>query len=252
MAAPVTEPLADLASFERALPASPPDALSSFDPKFRMFDEGGLEIWYAPVGRRTVVPRLWVLGITPGWQQMRIAYELACDAVRAGASVAAASELPKPEMAFAGSMRRNLIAMLDELGVPGWFETDTTANLFGTDVLRTGSALKYPVFYRGKNYTGHTPDPLRTAPLRCMLDTWFAAELAEVPTTCPILPLGKAVERILGHFVAQGRLDSARVVRNFPHPSGANGHRHRQFETHRESIQAALRHWIGPAPTAEI
>ena len=217
----------------------PPASLADLDNGLRICADQTLEVWYAPMGARPLTPKLWILGITPGWNQMRIAYECAAHALSSGHGLAAAASMPKPQVAFAGSMRSNLVSMLDELGLPEIFGIDSSAGLFGTLDLRTGSVLKYPVFRRGVNYTGHAPKATAHPILLNMLDTVLAAEL-EAVAPCLILPLGKAVESTLEYSAAKGRLDMSRVLRGFPHPSGANGHRRKQFDSVKDQLRVAM------------
>ena len=227
----------------RWLPTTAPRALSDLPAQLRIFADEKLEIWYSPHGDPTPSPRICILGITPGWRQVRLAYDGATKAMTAGMSRRAAARLPKPAVPFAGSMRSNLNAMLDELGLPGLLGHDRANSLFGSGDLRTGSVLRYPVFRHGANYTGHTPAPLIHPALREMVDVVLTRELKEMGTI-PILPLGKAVESVLSYCVERGRLNAGQVLTGFPHPSGANGHRHRQFARHRDALSGRLREWL--------
>ena len=50
-------------------------------------------------------------------------------------------------MAFAGTMRRNLIDMLDRIGIAEWLDLASTAAPFdeASNLLHSTSALRYPV-----------------------------------------------------------------------------------------------------------
>jgi len=72
---------ADLANFAGLIPEDPPELLADLDPRLRIFADDSLEVWYAPLGNPSPNPRLWILGITPGWHQMRIAYDGAAKAL---------------------------------------------------------------------------------------------------------------------------------------------------------------------------
>ncbi len=232
-----------LDSYASLVPSVAPTAIEQLDPQLKLFSDGVLDIWYSPIGEKPVNPKLWILGITPGWNQMRIAYEEAAAAIQAGASKERAAALRKPRVAFAGTMRQNLITMLDTLGLAKVMAIKSSAALFESDDLRTGSVLKYPVFVHQKNYTGHTPKPLRHAALMEMVETVFVPELKMNPT-CLILPLGRAVEEILDYCVARGHLDPSRVLQGFPHPSGANGHRQKQFEAAQFALASQIKDWF--------
>ena len=233
----------ELQRFDTLLPADPPGTLADLDPNLKIYSDERVDIWYAPLGKPTPEPVIWILGITPGWRQMRIAYEGASAAMRAGASAREAVARPKPQMAFAGSMRDNLIDMLDQLKLPAHVAVESSRDLFGSKLLRTGSVLKYPVFTNGKNYTGSSPGPTKHAALLEMLDVLLAEDIRQAGH-CLIIPLGKAVEAALEHSIDRGRLDAERILRGFPHPSGANGHRFRQFRDNRRRLKRQIDRWF--------
>ena len=84
--------------------------------KFELYKEDNMTIYYAP-HNETINnnAKIFIVGITPGWTQTSIAYKTA----RNGLINNLAPELIKKECKrnsrFAGSMRKNLIEMLDEL-----------------------------------------------------------------------------------------------------------------------------------------
>ena len=237
----------DLTPYEALLPTAAPPDVAALDPRLRLFSDESLSVWYAPVGTRTPRPRVWILGITPGQKQMLIAYAGAARALADGLSPAQAAARPKPEMAFAGSMRTNLITMLDALGLHQHTGVNTSAELFGGPDLRTGSALRFPVLVRDRNYTGSSPKPTRHRVLRAMLDELLAEELRSARDAL-IIPLGKAVEETLRYSIEAGRANPDQILWGFPHPSGANGHRHAQFKRHRTEMAERLRRWFEHAP----
>ena len=61
-------------------------------------------------------------------------------------------------------------------------------------------------------------------------------ELAKVPRSL-IIPLGKTVESLLTILAETTSVAQARWISGFPHPSGANGHRARQFALNRDSLR---------------
>jgi hypothetical protein len=225
------------------LPKAAPASLEDLPVELRIYADDKIEVWYSPVGAATENPKIWTLGITPAWNQMQIAYASAAGALQNGASPHVAATMEKPEVAFAGSMRNNLVSMMDELGFPDILSVSTSANSFGSEQLRTGSVLKYPVFSRRSNYAGPSPHPLNHPALREMVDVILADEL-KANKTGLIIALGKAVESVLLYSAAKGLIDQDRILSGFPHPSGANGHRRRQFEQHKKSLRAQISKWF--------
>lgn len=229
--------------YEVLVPEVAPTSLDGLSKELRVYCDDLLEIWYSPHGQASPKPKLWILGITPGWNQMRIAYEDAAKAIGQGLSPSEAARAKKPRVAFAGSMRNNLITMMDAIGIAKIFEVNTSRDLFGTELIRTGSVLKYPVFKNGKNYTGYAPAPMKHPALCEMLDTVFAKELANIED-CLILPLGKTVESVLDYSISKGWLEPSRILRGFPHPSGANGHRKTIFHQNKAALKGMVTTWF--------
>lgn len=150
----------------------------------------------------------------------------------------------KAAASFAGRMRGNLVSMLDGIGVQEALGLSTCSGLFSGagKYVHTTSALRYPVFKNGRNYTGHSPALTKHPLLRKMLEELLIPELRAMPSAL-IVPLGKAVAAALDWLEAQGLVTLEHCLRGFPHPSGANGHRARQFERARPILRAAVRKW---------
>ncbi|WP_409276055.1 hypothetical protein V1499_10680 [Neobacillus sp. SCS-31] len=47
--------------------------------------------------------------------------------------------------------------------------------------------------------------------------------------------------RVIEEIGRTGQLDSRHLVAGFPHPSGSNGHRHRQFAENKEKMRQEIR-----------
>jgi len=206
-------------------------------PPLRLHHENDLEMYYAPFGAVNRSAAIVLLGITPGWTQMEIAYRVARREMEAGLSGAEICKRAKQKASFAGAMRTNLIRMLDDLGTASFLGIESTSELFGpaAALLHTASAIRYPVFVRGRNYTGHSPDMLRNPFLRDCVELVLGPELASVPDAL-IVPLGNAVSAVLEHLARRGDLSSERCLSGFPHPSGANGGRVRDFAARRREL----------------
>jgi hypothetical protein len=83
---------------------------------------------------------------------------------------------------------------------------------------------------------------LKTALLLSALETVLAAELAPFANAL-IVPCGDSVMRAIGHLKEIDLLRNHFVLEGFPHASGANGHRKRQFAERQDSMRAVVRHW---------
>lgn len=184
-----------------------------------------LEIAYFPVGRVNVDARLVIVGLTPGRQQMRNAYMEARRCLRVGLGEAATLAAVNGFASFSGSMRPNLVTMLDSIGVNRLLGVESTASLWADDVhlVHFTSALRFPVLVDGENYSGR-PSMFTTPPLHKLLMTGFAAQAARLRQAI-FVPLGPTVGSALEFVADKTRLDDDRVLVGLPHPSGANAER---------------------------
>ncbi|MER8395413.1 hypothetical protein NKH10_26675 [Mesorhizobium sp. M1340] len=189
-------------------------------------EAGALRICYAPFDHIASKAKLVVVGITPGMTQAVAALGAARESLRRGVPLAQALRHAKLIASFSGGvMRKNLVTMLDAIGVANLLGIESTDALFAADAehVHFTSALRYPVFVDGKNYNG-TPDMLRTPLLRRMIETHLAEE-ARVLSEAIWLPLGPKAEAAVAHLTKIGLLDRRRIVVGMPHPSGANAER---------------------------
>ncbi|GIP40509.1 hypothetical protein J31TS4_37890 [Paenibacillus sp. J31TS4] len=224
----------------------PPGKLSKeelLDGRFLLREEGALQMHYAP--HNDWLPdsaKLMLVGITPGWTQTETAYRIARDELQRGRSLEEAARAAKEGARYAGPMRRHLVAMLDELELDRALGLSTCEEAFAGcgGPLHTTSLLRHPVFVEGSNYNGHRPSLLGTDWLRETAVRSFEEEWRRLDGPY-LIPLGQAVEQVLSLLAAEGRLDGSRCLWGFPHPSGSNGHRHRQFRERRDELRAAVR-----------
>jgi hypothetical protein len=220
-----------------------PEYIASIPSDFVLYRDGAIKVVWAPVDHTNSKVRIAVVGLTPGWQQVQIAYKVAQKALKDGCNYSDACERAKGQAAFSGTMRRNLVLMLDEIGVAHFLGIDSTGKLFGSSHpdLHTTSALRYPVFYNDKNYKGHAPDPLKNDYLRMMTETLLADELIAVSSAL-VIPLGKAANECVRHAQSICQADIF-FLDNFPHPSGANAHRRRQFNDQKKNLLKTVDIW---------
>jgi hypothetical protein len=221
-------------------------------PALLLHREGSLEMYYAPFGTMNPSASVVLLGITPGWTQMEIAYRSARGDLDRGVTSEEICARAKHSASFAGTMRTNLVRMLDDLGLPSLLGISSSSDLFDSaaHLVHTTSAIRYPVFVKGQNYTGHTPAILRSAFLRACVDVMLASELLAVAHSI-IVPLGNAVSETLAYLADRGRLSPERCLFGFPHPSGANGRRVRDFTAHREQLAEKMEaHFRGLSNTS--
>lgn len=213
-------------------------------PEFRLVKDKSLEIYYAPLDFINTQAKVAVVGITPGWTQMEIAFRQASAALRDGLTASEALQQAKMEASFAGSMRKNLVSMLNETPLQEVLGLDSCESLFGDSsrFLHTTSAVRYPAFVRGGNYTGHSPELLSNSELTRFVEEVLTPELSSLPRAL-IVPLGKCVDAVLRSLVQVGVLNAKRCLLGFPHPSGVNGHRRIEFEQGRKTFSQIIDGW---------
>ena len=213
--------------------------------QFRVYASGSFAIYYAPLDYINPEAKVVLLGITPGWTQMESAYQEARRALLEEAHRDEDCRRAKSRASFAGPMRRNLIQMLNYIDLHEALGLGTCAELFGSASaqLHTTSALRYPVFVDGKNYSGHRPELLRVPIFREIIHTDLQEELAQVPDAL-VIPLGSCVNAVVEELVSNSMLERRRCLIGFPHPSGLNGHRIAQFSARRLEMSSAVKEWF--------
>ena len=130
---------------------------------FLSYSADRMKMYYAPHNEIiNLNAKIFIVGITSGWTQLSIAYETAHKVLLANLN----SEEIKTNFKksrFAGSMRKNLIEMLDELELNKKIHLKSCKELFNShdELLHTTSVIPYPVFINDKNYTGSNPKNIR-------------------------------------------------------------------------------------------
>lgn len=203
-----------------------------------------VEIYYAPFDYINEEASVVIVGITPGWYQMKQAFSTVKSVDPQWSDEEILHEVKKLA-SFSGPMRKNLIAMLDELQLQKHLGLSSTSELFGkaNHFVHTVSILSYPVFYKGKNYNGSTPNMLKTDLLKKYILEHFSKELMVLDKPL-IIPLGVNVSKVLMYLAENRYIDQQLILRGFPHPSGGNGHRHKQFAENKEGMKQQIDHYF--------
>lgn len=198
---------------------------AAVDRRLLLAEEGSVRIYYAPFDFVNRAARVVVVGLTPGWTQMSNALREVKSQLAAGKSSSEALRAAKKTASFSGSMRPNLIALLDGIGLQRWLGIRSCDELFSgaSELVHTTSVLRYPVFVDGANYSG-APAPLAHPLLRRFVLEYFALEARELRDAA-FVPLGDKAAEVLRYLVSDGAIEKARVLDGLPHPSGANAER---------------------------
>ena len=132
---------------------------------FLIDKENNIEIYYAPHNEYlNPKAKIFIVGITPGFQQMSTAISTARKWLEVSDDIEEIQYKCKSEARFSGSLRKNIISMLDEIELNRVLSLNSCEELFGdSDVLlHTISLIPYPVFVKKENYTGHTPKLIKS------------------------------------------------------------------------------------------
>lgn len=210
--------------------------------KFQLYNKDKIKIYYAP--HNEIIndkAKIFIVGITPGWTQTSIAYKTAHEGLKDNLTTEQIKQRCKRNSRFVGSMRRNLIEMLNELNLNIKLNIDSCFRLFEDKdyLLHTTSIIPYPVFINNKNYTGSNPKIMYNEVLYSYVKNYFYKEMKKLPNTL-IIPLGKSVEEILKQMISDNIIKEEQCLLGFPHPSGANGHRKKQFIENKDKLQSIV------------
>ncbi len=214
--------------------------------KFELHSESNMKIFYAPhneiINKKA---KVFIVGITPGWTQTSIAYKTAHEGLIKGLDYKQIKKECKRNSRFAGSMRKNLIEMLDELKLNNKLQIKSCSKLFeeNDNLLHTTSLIPYPVFINNKNYTGSNPKIIESETLWSYVEKFFYKEIEALPEAL-IIPLGKSVEEVLERMIENKLIKKEQCLLGFPHPSGANGHRKNQFEENKGKLLKVIEEYF--------
>ena len=194
--------------------------------------DNNIEIYYAPFDHINTKAKIMIVGITPGLQQMMQSFK----AVNNGKSLKEVKDLSS----FKGSMRTTLIKYLDALKINKKFKIKSCESLFNINsrYLHSTSLIKYPVFDKGKNYSGS--GLLKKKILLNFLETHFVKELKKLDKTI-IIPLGNTVSSTIDYLNDKFNLKLKCFLKGFPHPSGLNVRKDFQFKENKIRMMKLIR-----------
>ena len=208
--------------------------------------EKNIEIYYAP-HNEYINPKAKVLivGITPGFIQMSTAIAAARKELENNDNIEEIQYKCKVAGRFSGSLRKNIINMLDEIELNEAIGLESCSELFSDKdyLLHTVSLIPYSVFVKGRNYTGHTPKLIKSEFLMKYVYENFIDEFNSLKDVF-VIPLGTAVEEVLNELINKGILKEEQVLKGFPHPSGANVNRISQLENNKMSMMNIIKNYF--------
>ena len=208
------------------------DKKSVISKDFLVNKDGNIEIYYAPFDYINSKAKIVIVGITPGLQQMIQSFQV----IKDGKSLKEVKDLSS----FKGSMRTTLIKYMDELKISKILKIKSCESLFNLDskYLHTTSLVKYPVFDKGKNYSG--ANILKKKILLDFIEKNFLEELKTLKKSI-IVPLGNTVSSTIEYLNSKYNLKLECFLKGFPHPSGVNARKNIQFKENKISMIKLLK-----------
>ena len=203
------------------------DKNSAVSKDFLVNKDGNIEIYFAPFDYINSKAKIVIVGITPGLQQMIQSFQV----IKDGKSLKEVKDLSS----FKGSMRTTLIKYMDELKINKILKIKSCESLFNLDskYLHTTSLVKYPVFDKGKNYSG--ANILKKKILLDFIEKNFLKELKTLKKSI-IVPLGNTVSSTIEYLNNKYNLKLLCFLKGFPHPSGANARKNIQFKKNKMTM----------------
>jgi hypothetical protein len=218
----VTEYLRIIAAMSDAEVAAETDNPRRLLIETHVYKSKRLDIVYAPFDHVNTRADIVIVGITPGKQQMSEAIGEARRAMMLGLSDAEVLARAKVHASFAGTMRTNLVKLMDAVGLNVLLGIASTASLWGGDSHRAHftSALRYPTFVNGENYS-RSPDMNGVPFMFDRSKNWLGEELSLFPNAV-IVPMGDMVSEALTRIGRKMAIGDDRILTGMPHASGAN------------------------------
>lgn len=213
---------------------------------FLMEKENDIEIYYCAHNEYVNLnAKIFIVSITPGFQQMEKSIVTVRKCLEKHMPIEEIPYICKREVRLYGTLRKNIVNMLDELELNKAFNIESCIELFKDKdyLIHTTPLIPYAVFVNGRNYNGHSPQMSQNKLLSKYIKEYFYPQI-KLFNKALIIPLGKGVEEIIFRLIDSGQIEEKQCLTGFPHPSGANGHRITQFEKNKENMKKKIKFFI--------
>jgi hypothetical protein len=183
------------------------------------------EVFYIPFGHVNRHARLVIVGITPGMNQLKMAYAEAQRLLKLGKTSGCVLEAVKLA-AFGGeAMRPNLLRMLRHFNFARILEISDEADLWGnaSSLLHSTSVVPHAAFKNGKMFSGGFEEITRVGVLRHQFEQDFVPTLSEIAGDAVYVALGKTPYDALKHCVGLGVIKEDQLLGALAHPSRSGG-----------------------------
>jgi hypothetical protein len=199
---------------------------SPFDSSLLIATQGDIDVYFSPFEYVNTEAKIVLVGISPGATQAHNANVAAQASFVKGLPDEKVSQLAKETASFSGALRKNLIAMLDEVGVNTRLGIISCSSLFDENkhLLHSTSIFRYPTLLKGKPIST-AKSGLRLEILKDMVTSCFDDECRQLDSNVLYIPLGQGVADILLSLSQNGKIREEMILAGMPHPSGANAER---------------------------
>ncbi|MGE8541152.1 MAG: hypothetical protein ACN6NX_07605 [Acinetobacter sp.] len=216
-------------------------------PLLHIASSGRLSSFYTPFDSINLNAKIVFVGICPGQLQWKNALTAAQNALKEGLGTDEALKHAKTAGAFSGPIRKNLVQILDHIGLQHKLSIASTVQLFSEhqSMVQMTSVLRQCILVNGKNYAGTSPNMLKNDFLKQHIEQYFVPEIQLLPDAIYI-PFGNAVIDVLYSLSNLGYLKEQQILDGFPHPSGANSERIKYFLGQKKASD------LSPATNAEL
>jgi hypothetical protein len=195
-------------------------------PETLLASGGGDELFYIPFEHVTTSARLVIVGITPGPEQIKLAYRTVSSKLKVGLSDDAILHESKKHGAFGGpTMRPKLLQQMRHFGFTRILGIEEEGELWGerADLLHSTSVIPHAAFRKGKMFAGSFDQILRSHVFRESFERDFVASLSSLSPDALYVGLGPTPLAALDWCVEQGKIRKEQVLGAFAHPSTSGG-----------------------------
>jgi hypothetical protein len=189
-------------------------------------DDGRVEVFYVPFEHMNLEAKLVIVGISPGPNQMTLAYDAVQARLKTGLPQDFVLARAKREGSFGGpTMRPNLVKMLNFFGIPDLLNIAKAEDLWGTawTDLQATSIVPHAAFRNGEPFALGFDEVLASKPFKETFEHDFAATLPLLSPQARYIALGPTPLAALEWCSQRGLIKASQILGAFAHPSSNGG-----------------------------
>lgn len=195
-------------------------------PETLLASSGRDELYYIPFEHVNSAARLVLVGITPGPEQVALAYRTVSSKIKVGLPDERILIEAKKHGAFGGpTMRPKLLQMMRHFGFAEILGIEREEDLWAdrADLLHATSVVPHAAFRKGKPFAGSFEEVLKTPIFRESFERDFVPSLSTLSSNALYVGLGPTPLAALDWCAAHGLIRADRIVGAFAHSSTTGG-----------------------------